>query len=689
MDSVEDIAKDVEDDGSGLIQENYSTESFVIQFSRNIQNIKKEALIGQRTETQSDTSSQQMTIEQQIQYDNISSYQSSNSNTNTDRQDAKAIYQAIQSSNLKKLQNTLERIEFRRSLEIVNLFDQQGYTVLHAAAYCNTYEIASFLIKFFKQRLAQYLKQKLLEKYNLTTTHQLDYETGNQLIKKVRNAIKEWVNIPSRGEEGFYPLHFAAFHGNLKLIKLFVKCGANLTAKNKQGISVMHVSAQGDQAISLTYFKNRGCSVNERDGEGSTPLHWASFEGSDTAIYYLLAWNIEINARDLNGNTPLHLAVRSAEKFQNTRSIKELLIKGADIDLKEKQQKSSSDLADTINNINLREEIKSILSKKSSNFLLSRFKQPLKRIDRSWKHVSIYLFGMISTFISLFINVFPYIPVKEWIIAIIAFYIINMTFFFLTMFRSPGYVQKPDNMNFEKLLEHYDPNYLCPSCEVLCFADSRHCYICNKCVNKFDHHCQWSRHLYYTYDSDELYIIEKYGFIPIFIRHNPTTGQAFFYVTIMAILCICCIFVIPLTFMVYVQTQNVMMNQTTYKRFAKHKRNYSHDNLSLNAQQRSIRSNGPTLGNDISNSSRIPSWFSLCKSNKTAQDMSQYDKAIQQNPTPSSKSSQLTKIIFDHDEEQDKQLYLDQDKLVQIQIPQQHQNQRNSIIQYHQSKKLA
>jgi len=59
-------------------------------------------------------------------------------------------------------------------------------------------------------------------------------------------------------------------------------------------------------------------------------LHWACYEGSDTAIYYLLAWGVDINARDVNNNTPLHLAVRSAEKFLNTRSIKELLIKGAD-----------------------------------------------------------------------------------------------------------------------------------------------------------------------------------------------------------------------------------------------------------------------------------------------------------------------------------------------------------------------
>jgi DHHC palmitoyltransferase len=61
----------------------------------------------------------------------------------------------------------------------------------------------------------------------------------------------------------------------------------------------------------------------------------------------------------------------------------------------------------------------------------------------------------------------------------------------LLVSKDAGHLQKPKNLNFMQLLREFDPVLLCPDCEVVRTDRSRHCSICNKCVERFDHHCPW------------------------------------------------------------------------------------------------------------------------------------------------------------------------------------------------------
>jgi len=41
------------------------------------------------------------------------------------------------------------------------------------------------------------------------------------------------------------------------------------------------------------------------------------------------------------------------------------------------------------------------------------------------------------------------------------------------------------------MMKIFDPVLLCADCEVVRTDRSRHCSICNRCVERFDHHCPW------------------------------------------------------------------------------------------------------------------------------------------------------------------------------------------------------
>lgn len=91
--------------------------------------------------------------------------------------------------------------------------------------------------------------------------------------------MKNWINKPTIGEEGFFCLHFAAFHGNMLMVRYLISKGADAYALNRHRINMLHVASQGDQPAAIAFFKQKGLDINSRDAKQSTPLHWACYSG--------------------------------------------------------------------------------------------------------------------------------------------------------------------------------------------------------------------------------------------------------------------------------------------------------------------------------------------------------------------------------------------------------------------------
>ena len=255
-----------------------------------------------------------------------------------------------------------------------------------------------------------------------------------------------------------------------------------------------------------------------------------------------------------------------------------------------------------------REELENIL--KEPKFMSCLMvKQPLKKLERNEATAIMFFaeFLVVMILTGAFVLPIPYQPEKYektqpgWKIAIIlylGFAGLLVLFFCLAAFKNPGYTKRDQRIDFQRVLDHTDPLNLCPDCKIIRTQRSRHCNICNRCVERFDHHCPYINncvghrnhvyfllfvifivvniafHLLLTIWSLVEFVEEGNQFPEIFkwvhLSHWDDTIYLIFYFTSVCInLGLGLFFIVPTLLLLWVHSWNFFLNMTTNERYAR------------------------------------------------------------------------------------------------------------------------
>lgn len=137
-------------------------------------------------------------------------------------------------------------------------------------------------------------------------------------VQKAMDLIAHGVPPRLTRYEGQTPLHIAAKHGHMEMVRFLVGCDPRIDTPDGQGYTPAMLAMAGNHRSIVEYLVEEGAALN---------LHLAAYLGDADRVNEFLAGGADVNLKGPNGWPPLHYAVLQKQ----TDMAKLLIAAGADL----------------------------------------------------------------------------------------------------------------------------------------------------------------------------------------------------------------------------------------------------------------------------------------------------------------------------------------------------------------------
>lgn len=127
-------------------------------------------------------------------------------------------------------------------------------------------------------------------------------------LQALLDSNRSFASMPD--EEGYTPLHYAAYFGHVEAARYLVGIGADLTAISLDPLRShpLHAAASSGHATIARLLLDAGADPNADQTGAWTPLHCAAAGGHAEVVDLLLARGSDPGRRSVSGATPEALA---------------------------------------------------------------------------------------------------------------------------------------------------------------------------------------------------------------------------------------------------------------------------------------------------------------------------------------------------------------------------------------------